>query len=334
LNSATSIFNTTPTVTGTVASYKWQFQDASPSNSKSPEVTWNTLGKKQVVLEVQLDNGCKSTLTKEVSIGVKPKAAFNAVDVCAGNAVVFQNNSTWPQGDISYKWDFADGTTAATRNPSHLYPSNSTTTYTVTLYASIANGCSDSMSKQITVNEAPRTCDFKVEPDYAYGYYGVKLDPMNNAGVLGGQDGIDYTWTFEWGGTQTTKDLNAATSYNFQEDRTYSVTMRARVRKTSCECTKTMNVVMNRAAVKDLKETGIAVFPNPASDLLNISIVNENGKDVKVTIVNATGAVVKTYSAVNMGLITLDTKDIANGLYVVNIKAGNKEQNRMVNIQH
>lgn len=84
------------------------------------------------------------------------------------------------------------------------------------------------LHKKITINEAPRTCDFIATPDYASGFYGMKVEPMNGSGIVGGQQSVNYVWVFEGGGTKKTSDKNAATSYDFPTDGTYKVTMRAK----------------------------------------------------------------------------------------------------------
>ena len=137
--------NTTADVAGAVANYDWNFGDGTTSKTKSPSKNWSNLGPKTVTLSVTLDNGCSDVVTKELSVLTQPKANFSASDVCAGDQVVFVNNTTWPQGDISYNWDFGDNTYSTNSDPSKLYNIVQTTSYNVTLYAYIAGGCARQM---------------------------------------------------------------------------------------------------------------------------------------------------------------------------------------------
>ncbi|MFN6347166.1 MAG: PKD domain-containing protein, partial [Bacteroidota bacterium] len=139
----TEFTNTTADVAGAVANYAWNFGDGTTSKTKSPSKNWTNLGPKTVTLSVTLDNGCSDVTTKDLSVLTQPKANFSATDVCAGDAVVFVNNTTWPQGDISYNWDFGDNTYSVNSDPSKLYNIVQTTSYNVTLYAYIAGGCAD-----------------------------------------------------------------------------------------------------------------------------------------------------------------------------------------------
>jgi hypothetical protein len=134
--------------------------------------------------------------------------------------MVFDNTSTWPQGDISWLWNFGDGTTSTSSKPVHTY--NKSFGPNVTLYASIAGGCTDSVVIPVNIFEGPRTCDFTVNTDYAFGFRGVKMNPLNAAtGVAGGQDKVEYNWIFQGGGTNKTTGVNAETQYDFQTDGVY-----------------------------------------------------------------------------------------------------------------
>jgi PKD repeat protein len=310
--------NTTPDVAGTNPIYKWSFGDGGTSGAESPTHAWSALGPKTVTLAIELDNGCKSSMSKNLVVGVQPKASFEANNVCAGSPVVFENNTTWSQGDITYSWNFGDNTTSTNSDPLKSYNTTITTTYNVTLKASIAGGCEDQITKAVTVNEAPQTCDFDASTDYTFGYYGVKLQPKNGAGNVGGQAGVQYTWVFAGGGTET----GSSVSYNFQEDGTYKVTMRAKVLSTGCECSKTIDVVMNRGAVADLNKVGVAVYPNPNAGQFNIALKESFGSMVEITMTNMAGQVVKTQTMANTGLLNVNAGDLADGIYTVSVRSG------------
>ncbi|MCC7298452.1 MAG: PKD domain-containing protein, partial [Bacteroidia bacterium] len=221
----TTFTNTTPVAGSPVKTYAWDFGDGTTSPAMSPVKSWTALGPKAVMMTVTLNNGCKSTITKNLSVGVQPNVVFNAQNVCAGDPVVFENNTGWAQGDIAFNWNFGDNTTSTNSDPQHVYTTSVTKTYNVTLKASIAGGCEAELTKPVTVNQGPTTCDFMNAPDYGFGFYGMKFDPINGGGNQQVENGVTYTWVFDGGGTQK----GGTTSYNFQEDGSYQVTMRARV---------------------------------------------------------------------------------------------------------
>jgi PKD repeat protein len=333
---ATEFTNTTPTVGGaggTVKSYSWNFGDGGSSSLESPKHSWSALGPKTITYNIDLMNGCKGSVTKTLSVGIQPKASFTAESVCLGKPMTFDNTSTWPQGDISWLWNFGDGTTSTSSKPVHTY--NKAFGPNITLYATIAGGCTDSFILQTAlIYDGPRTCDFTVNTDYAYGFRGVKLNPLNTAtGVAGGQDKVNYKWIFQGGGTNNTSGVNAETQYDFQADGSYDVTMSARSTTAPfCECSITKKVVMNRASVKDFETTGVAVFPNPNNGNFNLSVKSNFGKNLNIVITNMSGAVVKQISTENNGLISINSGNLSDGVYMVRVSSGENTAVRRITI--
>jgi PKD repeat protein len=326
----TEFTNTTPAVANAIANYLWVFSDGTSSKLESPSHAWGSLGPKTATLTINLDNGCSASTTKSLDVLIQPKATFTAQDVCAGQPVVFNNGTTWAQGDISYEWDFSDNTGSTESDPTHAYNVNITTTYNVTLKARIAGGCMDSFTKQITINEGPKTCDFAATPDYAFGYYGMKFEPVNASGVAGAQGTVNYTWVIQNGGKQTTP----VAQHNFAKDGTYSVTMYAVTKSTGCECSITKSVLMNRAAAKNLETVGVAVYPNPAVGQFNVALTETFGTDVNIVMTSMTGAVVKVMKTTNNGLIQVDASDLSEGVYMVRVLSGNKVATQKITLGH
>ena len=330
----TDFTNTTKAVAGSNAVYTWDFGDGTTSGVESPTHDWNAkLGPKKVTYTISLDNGCSQSVSKNLVVLTQPKPNFTASDVCSGDDVVFVNNTTWPQGDISYKWDFGDGTTSTNSDPSKKYVTSVTLTPKVTLYAYIAGGCADSVTQEITINEAPRTCDFVATPDYASGFYAIKVEPMNANGVVGGQALVNYVWVFEGGGTKSVSGVNAAVSNDFPSDGSYKVTMRAKMQQTTCECSITKNVVMNRASAKELMNTGVSVYPNPANNQFQVALTENFGKTINIQLLSMSGQVVKNMTSENTGIITVDASALSSGVYMVQISNGSEVVTRKMNIQ-
>ncbi len=320
--------NLTPAIVNTIANYDWTFSDGGTSRLESPSKSWSTLGPKTATLTVTLNNGCKETFSKTLNVLVQPKAQFSAADVCAGEPVTFNNGSEWKEGVISYNWDFGDGTNATESDPVHPYNVNLTTTYNVTLKASIEGGCVDSFTKQVIIHEGPKTCDFIATPDYSYGYYGMKFEPMDAQGKPGAQGTVNYTWIIENGGKQNA----AAVQHNFVKDGVYTVTMYAVTKSTGCECSITKKVVMDRAGADEFISSGVSVFPNPSEGNYNVLLSENFGKVVTIEMRSTTGAVVKVMQVDNTGIIPVDAHGLSNGMYYVRISSGENTAVRKLNI--
>ena len=70
------------------------------------------------------------------------------------------------------------------------------------------------------------------------------------------------------------------------------------------------------ASIEDAILEGITLFPNPASDVLNINL-NSNLQRADVSLVDITGKVVYTNSYKNVNELQINTSDFATGMYQV-----------------
>ncbi|MFT4023183.1 MAG: PKD domain-containing protein [Flavihumibacter sp.] len=93
-------------------------------------------------------NGCTTTMIKQSAANItRPVANFSAEDTayCQGTTVQFINNTN--AVNLTYTWDFGDGTQSHDQYPSHVYTGNDSA-YTVMLIATDANHCSDTLTQQ------------------------------------------------------------------------------------------------------------------------------------------------------------------------------------------
>jgi gliding motility-associated-like protein len=158
-----TIFNFTDLSTQvTGMNWQWTFVENSGANGTStirnPSYVFNSIGTHDVTLTIN-NNGCIRTTTKPAYIEVFPPAAFftvGAVDCNAPLVRTFTDASEWgndPTLPKNYSWDFGDGTTDNTANPTHTFPREGT--YTVVL--TVSNGtCSSTYSSTVRVlNDKP-----------------------------------------------------------------------------------------------------------------------------------------------------------------------------------
>ncbi len=64
------------------------------------------------------------------------------------------------------------------------------------------------------------------------------------------------------------------------------------------------------------KSSGINIYPNPGSNILNIDIANDKYTNATFTIINAQGSIVKT-SKINQAKIDVNTADFSSGVYMI-----------------
>ncbi|MBT3801048.1 MAG: PKD domain-containing protein [Bacteroidetes bacterium] len=134
--------------------YQWDFGDAATSTSKSPTHSYTNSGKFTVKLKITDAYGCIDELTKADYIVVEPIIAdffYKVTDYCHPANAMFSNAST-PSSGMSFLWDFGDGSTSASKNPSHIYQNHGT--YTILLTANYGS-CQDTISRQVTILQTP-----------------------------------------------------------------------------------------------------------------------------------------------------------------------------------
>jgi PKD repeat protein len=143
----TTFFNSS---TGSIVNYGWSFGDGQVSSAAAPAHNY-AAGNYTAILIVATANGCADTATQPVVVNPSPTADFNVAAVCEGTASTFTDASAG--NGLTYDWDFGDGGTDATQNPSHLYAT--TGTYNATLIVTNSVSCADTIQKQAMVNPNP-----------------------------------------------------------------------------------------------------------------------------------------------------------------------------------
>jgi gliding motility-associated-like protein len=125
--------------------YYWDFGNGQTSTQQNPSCTYTTSGNFNVSLIVTNSYGCSQTFIKNNYVHTynKPDANFTSTtnNSCSVPATVsFTNTST---GATSYQWFFGNGQSSTQTNPTYTYTTSGT--YTVTLVATNANGCKDTL---------------------------------------------------------------------------------------------------------------------------------------------------------------------------------------------
>lgn len=153
----------------------WRFDLGSPTSSTSTNietVTYNTNGVDTT--ELFITNGLNSD-SMFIYVRVndeKPDVdwSFAPDNVCGNIPIIFTNNSTGTGN--SYTWDFADGSTTSTFNPSHQFlnaiGSSGTQVYNVKLRARNIYGCTDSVIKPVTIIRIPDAAVGNADPGVTF----------------------------------------------------------------------------------------------------------------------------------------------------------------------
>ncbi|WP_197061983.1 PKD domain-containing protein [Sinomonas humi] len=145
----------TDTSTGSPTSWAWDFGDGGTSTSQNPTHTYASAGTYTAKLTATNAAGSNSTSSPiTVNAAPAPVASFTASPTsgAAPLNVAFTDTSTG--SPTSWAWDFGDGGTSASQNPSHTYSAPGT--YTAKLTATNGAG-SSSASSNIVVGKVQPT---------------------------------------------------------------------------------------------------------------------------------------------------------------------------------
>jgi serine protease len=141
-----------------VTQWAWNFGDGTTSNQPNPTKSYAAAGTFNVSLTVTTGVGSDSeTKNGFITVSAGPTANFSA-NPASGEAplnVQFTDTSNSNGGTItSRQWNFGDGGTSTSQNPSHTY--NDEGTFTVTLTITATNGTdTETKTGLITVSAAP-----------------------------------------------------------------------------------------------------------------------------------------------------------------------------------
>ncbi|HEY1115391.1 MAG TPA: PKD domain-containing protein [Chitinophagaceae bacterium] len=196
------------------ASSLWYFSDGTTSDAMNPVKTFAKDG----VYIVKLVNNfgtCSDSVTRSITVAKRPVLSFVASQTTSCKAPLTVSFANGTSGAISWHWDFGDGTTSTHMQPTHTYTQLGN--YTVTLIATNANGCSDTLVKRdyikiqkpgITINHLPRT-----------GCTPLTINPT--ATVQAAEAVTGYRWNFGDG----TFSTEAAPAHTYTKAGTYNVTL-------------------------------------------------------------------------------------------------------------
>ncbi|WP_298238068.1 PKD domain-containing protein [uncultured Algibacter sp.] len=131
----------------------------SNNTSVSLPVSTSTIGTFEYNLVSVESNSETATVNGSATIVISEPSvdfSFNNDGACSGTSVSFTSSVTG-NSPFSYSWTFGDGNTSSNTNPSHVFNvvGCATQNYNVTLTITDDNGCSASITKQVSVKQKP-----------------------------------------------------------------------------------------------------------------------------------------------------------------------------------
>jgi gliding motility-associated-like protein len=206
---------------GNPVSWKWTLGNGNTSTIQNPSAAYFSPGTYTVTLVVTDASGKTDSLTRSQYISVygNPAVSFKASDTtgCLPLPVGFTDQSTGPGGSISqWKWDFGDGNTASSENPSHTYTAAGN--FNVTLQVTSNFGCSAALTKPQYINiPTPVKAAFSGTPLFSC----KAPDTVVFTNASTGPGATEYQWSFGDQGSSTA----SAPSHIYMAPGSYNVTL-------------------------------------------------------------------------------------------------------------
>ncbi len=201
-------FTNTSFISSGTISYQWNYGDGNGAVSSNAANVYAFPGNYNVKLVATSNNGCKDSISQLVIVNPKPTVSFTinkSVQCESGNSFSFSNTSSIASGTMNHQWYFGDGATANTLNATHSYTSAGI--YTIKLVVTSNNGCKDSSSQIVTVNNSPLPgFTINATPQCLKGN---NFSFTNNSTIASGT--LSYQWNL--GDGNTAMSTNATNAY-------------------------------------------------------------------------------------------------------------------------
>lgn len=200
--------------------YHWDFDDGNTSTEIDPHKQFIAAAVNTVRLTAtSVTYGCFESHDVVVTIHPPPTGDFTIgdPDICLVDEALFTNNSAILYGTLSYQWDFGDGSTSVESTPEVRHQYAIPMTQKITLTRLSDHGCTNSISRNLTVHPTPvpqfvhvDVCDKKEVTFY------------NNAVFRS-----DEIKSFQWDFGDLTASSEEAPKHLFPGPDVYNVTLRA-----------------------------------------------------------------------------------------------------------
>lgn len=203
------IVSFTNTTTGNPDTYLWSFGNLNMSTDTNPSATYVLPGTYTVTLTATNASG-SNVKTKVAYITVYPNPVANFLATpqtgCAPLSVAFTDNTSGTAPITTWTWDFGNGNTGTSQNPTTIYPVPGG--FNVTLAVKDANGCENTVTKNNFITTTPGfTADFTSTTNVSC--IAPATVQFNSTVSTPGS----YTYSWKFGDNTTSSSANPSKTY-------------------------------------------------------------------------------------------------------------------------
>jgi len=308
---------------GNITKYKWDFGDGNITEVEEPVIThtYSISGNYTVKLTVTDDKGVKSSISRNITvrpvINQPPIANANGPYTgIEGQTVEFDASASYdPEGaNLTYYWNFGDGETAVTTQPttSHVYAQEGN--YTVTL---IVNDSVQNSTPSITyalINDTEPKANFTANQTSGFAPLTVQF---NDSSVS--YDGITaWEWDFDGDGSIDSNEQNPTHTYDEAGTYTVSLTVHESDGDSDTETREDYITVTSAADTEPptIESVTLDTYINIPNSSFHVTV--EATDNVGVTSVTADGVALVETGSIWEGNITAPS---STGEYTLTIRA-------------
>ncbi len=270
------VFTNNSTPNNSSLTYFWTFGNGDTSTLRSPNITFNNIGTFAVKLKVNANNECVDSFSSNVIVNANPTANFTINDTLqciTGNRFTLLNSSV---GGSTYNWNFGDNTANNNINNNKVYTNAGN--YAIKLVAT-ANGCSDSIVKNVNVVAKATNIDFSVN-QMSQCLRGNNFVFTNNS--TPNNNTLNYLWTIDG---VTVSTLRNPANFSTNKVGVIPVSLVA-IANEKCIDTISKNISVN--ANPQIGTISGNVNPNSSVIPFTYSVLNQANSTYNWTTTNAT----------------------------------------------
>lgn len=290
-----------------IKTWKWNFGDGKTSDAKNPEHAYEKAGTYEVSCIITTASGCTATRTIRHNVLAAPLPACSGAislvlfdptnNTCNGKAIAKLIDLAGAEiAGLKYAW--TDGKTGSTVE-------NLCFDRTYTVQAIVEGVCQKNTSFNMLSKPIWKASTQNGKSSF------IVIAPVEE---------IKYEWNFGNGMVMTGSEVN----YNFKEDGTYNVTLKAISGNNVSEYTQQVVVMNNITQVYNLDISKVKIHPNPVKDMLMINFDGPAKGIHQIDITNITGQRVYTQTLNNDGIsqLTVNVQNLKSGIYFLRITNG------------
>jgi len=232
--------------------FTWFFEDSRPITTQDTITprTFNQPGWQTVRLVTMDINGCQDTAEVDVKVfTVTPQFELDKPRICIPTTVNFTSSVVADTTISSIEWDFGDGNTSTSSNPSNTYtqlppipPSSMDTQFIVTITVTDVVGCGSSQSKVIEVYEVVSS----IEVSDSIICEGETID-FSAADFTREGSFLNFNWDFGNGET----GMNQLDTITYVNPGNYEVILNVEEDSTGCMSNITQNIEVQEFPVAE-----------------------------------------------------------------------------------